>query len=184
MIVRPETADDYDAIRRIHIAAFANHPYSHQTEHLIVDALRASGALSVSLVAEVNGSVVGHIAFSPVKIGGMDCTWFALGPIGVLPGFQRQGVGKGLIAEGLGAIRSLGAQGCVLVGEPAFYNRFGFRSDPALTMEGVPPQYLLCLPMTGETPKGCVSHHPAFSVGGDEDRIEAAVAEIQKHLLQ
>jgi putative acetyltransferase len=164
MRVRPETPDDYHVIRTILVAAFADHPYSHQTEHLIVEALRAGNALTVGLVAEVDGSVVGHIAFSPVKIGGVDCGWFALGPIAVSPGSQRQGVGKGLIAEGLSAIRGLGAQGCVLVGDPAYYHRFGFRHDPALAMEGVPPQYLLCLPMAQPMPQGHVSHHPAFWV--------------------
>jgi putative acetyltransferase len=167
-IIRPEKPGDCDSIRNIHIAAFANHPYSHQTEHLIVDALRASDTLSVSLVAEVDGNVVGHIAFSPVKIDGMDCRWFALGPVGVLPDFQRQGIGKRLVEEGLKSIRNLGAEGCVLAGDPAFYSRFGFRHDPALVLEGIPPEYLkyfLCLPMSGQPPQGQVSHHAAFSVG-------------------
>ena len=167
MILRPESANDYDSIRSILIAAFADHPYSHQTEHLIVDALRAADALTVALVAEVDGNVVGHIAFSPVKINGMDCMWFALGPVAVLPDFQRQGIGKGLIEEGLKAIRSLGAQGCVLVGDPAYYERFGFRHNPALVLEGIPPEcfkYFMCLPMIEQTPQGHVSHHSAFSV--------------------
>ena len=120
MIIRPESANDYHSIRCILIAAFADHPFSHQTEHLIVEALRASNALTVALVAEVDGKVVGHIAFSPVWIDGMDCKWFALGPVAVLPDFQRQGIGKSLVEEGLQAIRSLGAQGCVLVGDPAY----------------------------------------------------------------
>ncbi len=64
MIIRPETANDYDAIRNLLIAAFADHPYSHQTEHLIVEALRADAAIVAPLVAEVDGQVVGHIAFS------------------------------------------------------------------------------------------------------------------------
>jgi putative acetyltransferase len=165
MIIRPETPDDHDSIRNILITAFANHPYSHQTEHLIVEGLRADDALTVSLVAEVDGNVVGQIAFSPVKIGGKDHGWLALGPVSVLPAFQRQGIGQALVNEGLKAIRDLGARGCVLVGEPAFYNRFGFRHDPALRMEGVPPEVLLCLPMSDEMPEGTVMHHPAFSVG-------------------
>jgi putative acetyltransferase len=164
MIIRRERANDYQSIRSILIAAFADHPYSRQTEHLIVEALRASDALTIALVAEVDGEVVGHIAFSPVKIGGEDCMWFALGPIAVWPDCQRQGIGKDLVHEGLEAIRGLGAQGCVLVGDPAYYERFGFRHDAALTMEGVPPQYLLCLPMVQQVPQGHVSHHPAFSV--------------------
>jgi predicted N-acetyltransferase YhbS len=139
VLIRPESRNDYDAIREILIAAFADHPYSHQTEHLIVEALRAGDALTVLLVAEVDGKVVGQIAFSPVKIGGIDHGWFALGPIAVLPAFQKQGIGKALVNDGLRAIRNLGAQGCALVGEPAFYNRFGFEHNPALRMDGVPP---------------------------------------------
>src|SRR3990172_6498 len=129
MIIRPETLGDHDSIRNILIAAFANHPYSHQTEHLIVEALRADDALTVSLVAEVDGTVVGQIAFSPLSIDGKDCGWLALGPVAVLPSYQRQGIGQALVNEGLKTIRSIGVQGCVLVGDPAFYRRFGFYLD-------------------------------------------------------
>lgn len=166
MIIRPESASDHDAIRGIHIAAFANHPYSHQTEHLIVEALRAANAMTVALVAEVDGQVVGHIAFSPVRIGGADCRWFGLGPVAVLPALQRQGLGSALVRAGLEVIRGLGAQGCVLVGDPAFYERLGFHHDPSLTMHGIPPQYLLCLPLASSVPQGEVEHHAAFWVSG------------------
>ena len=165
MVIRPETATDYAAIRNILIEAFANHPYSHQTEHLIVEALRAANALTVGLVAEAKGNVVGHIAFSPARISGADSSWFVLGPIAVTPSLQRQGIGRTLIREGLDAIRHLGAQGCVLVGDPAYYGRLGFRNNPALTVEGVPPEYFMCLPMTEKIPQGEVTHHAAFSVG-------------------
>ncbi len=163
-MTRPETRNDYQAIREINIAAFAHHPYSHQTEHLIVEALRAAGALTLSLVAEVDGKVVGHIAFSPVTINGEHRDWFALGPVAVLPALQRQGIGTRLVKEGLKSLRALGAQGCVLVGDPAFYTRFGFSHNPALTLEGVPPRVFLCLPMSEPIAKGKVEHHPAFSV--------------------
>lgn len=164
MIIRPESSDDFPAIRRILIAAFADHPYSHQTEHLIVEALRASNALTVGLVAEVDGNVVGQIAFSPVKINDADCSWLGLGPVAVLPSLQKRGIGKALVEEGLKTIRGLGAQGCVLVGDPAYYERFGFRHDAALTMEGVPAQYVLCLPFAQQVPQGRVSLDPAFFV--------------------
>jgi putative acetyltransferase len=165
MIIRTETPGDHDSIRNTLIAAFANHPYSHQTEHLIVEGLRADGALTLSLVAELNGNVVGQIAFSPVKIDGKDCGWLGLGPVAVSPGLQRQGIGQALVNEGLKQIRGLGAQGCVLVGNPAFYRRFGFENNPALRMEGVPPEVLMCLPMGDKMPEGNVTHHPAFFVG-------------------
>jgi putative acetyltransferase len=164
MTIRPETSHDFAAIENIHIAAFANHPYSQQTEHLIVDALRADHALTVSLVAELDGKVVGHIAFSPIQIDGHDCPWFILGPIGVLPEHQRRGIGKELVREGLKAIRSLGAEGCVLVGDPAYYSRFGFTSNSTLTLEGVPAENFVCLPFTDPIPNGRVTYHAAFSV--------------------
>lgn len=165
MIIRSESPSDHDAIRQILIAAFVNHPYSHQTEHLIVESLRADDALTVSLVAEVDGNVVGQIAFSPIKINGDDCGWLALGPVAVLPAFQRQGIGQALVNEGLKAIRNLGTQGCFLVGDPGFYVRFGFAHNPALRMEEVPPEVTMCLSMGHQIPKGDVTHHPAFAVG-------------------
>jgi putative acetyltransferase len=164
MQIRPETEADYAPIRRIHIAAFADHPYSKQTEHLIVEALRAAKALSISLVAEVKGNVVGHAAFSPAMLDEQDCGWFILGPVGVLPEFQRQGIGQGLIKAGLQALRRRGAEGCMVVGKPAYYCRFGFRRIPELVLEGIPQEYFLSLPMTERIPRGRVSYHSAFSV--------------------
>ncbi len=162
MMIRPETAADHGSIRAVLIAAFADHPHSRQTEHLIVEALRADNALVLSLVAEVDGVVVGHIAFSPVRIGVGDGGWLALGPVAVAPRFQRRGIGTALVTEGLKTIRTLGARGCVLVGDPAFYRRFGFQHTPTMRMEGVPPEVLLCLPFSGNAPEGSVTHHPAF----------------------
>jgi putative acetyltransferase len=163
MTIRPETPYDIAAIEKVHVAAFEHHPRSRQTEHLIVNALRAAGALTVSLVAEVDGEVSGHIAFSPIRIDGRPCSWFILGPVGVLPRCQRRGIGCRLVLEGLQAIRGLGAEGCVLVGNPAYYSRFGFAPDPGLVFEGVPAENFLCLTMSGRVPRGRVSHHPAFS---------------------
>jgi putative acetyltransferase len=164
LIVRPEASHDYAAIREINLAAFAHHPYSRQVEHLIVEALRADDALTISLVAEVEGRAVGHIAFSPIAINGEHLQWFALGPVAVLPAMQRRGIGKALINEGLKALRSRGAQGCVLVGDLAYYHRFGFRRSPELIVHGVPPSAVLCLPMTPHFPEGKVEHHAAFSI--------------------
>lgn len=165
VVIRMEQPRDTGAIERVHLAAFASHAYSQQTEHLIVNALRAAGALTVSLVAEKDGEVIGHIAFSVALINGQDCGWQLLGPVGVLPAHQRQGVGSRLVREGLDAIRRLGATGCVLVGEPAYYCRFGFAQSPSLSMPGVPSEYLLGLSFDGHMPGGTVSHHPAFLVG-------------------
>lgn len=164
VIIRPETPADIPAIRRVNVEAFASHPISRQTEHLIVEALRDAGALELSLVAETGGEVVGHIAFSAARIGDARDGWRLLGPIAVLPERQGQGVGRALMEAGLAELRSRGACGCVLVGDPAFYARFGFVPVAGVTVEGVPAEYVLCRSFCGDMPRGEVEHHPAFSV--------------------
>lgn len=99
MIVRPEEPKDVFAIREITIAAFENHPFSRQTEHLIIGSLRSASAL-VSLVAEDHGTVVGHIALSPAAIGDTSSGWYLLGPVSVHPDHQGQGIGRALIEAG------------------------------------------------------------------------------------
>ena len=121
MIIRPERDSDIDAIFNVTQAAFENHPYSAGTEQYIVNALRAAKALSLSLVAEVDGQVIGHIAFSPVTISDGTDNWYGIGPVSVLPEFQKKGCGKSLINEGLALLKTSGAQGCVLVGDPKYY---------------------------------------------------------------
>jgi putative acetyltransferase len=163
MIIRRERDSDIDAIFAITKAAFENHPISNHTEQYIVNALRAAKALSLSLVAEVDGRVVGHIAFSPVTISDGSENWYGIGPVSVLPEFQRKGCGKALINEGLTLLKASGAQGCLLVGDPSYYQRFGFRNIPELTLAGVPPENFLGLPFGKHIPHGQVTFHPAFS---------------------
>jgi putative acetyltransferase len=165
VIVRPETARDLDGIRGVNVVAFQGHPYSQQTEHLIVEALRAADALELSLVAELDGEVVGHIAFSAAGIGSSSRGWFLLGPVAVQPARQGEGIGRGLVETGLDALRSRGACGCVLVGDPAFYRRFGFRQYPGVAWHSVPDENVLCLLISGEMPTGEVVHHPALLAG-------------------
>ena len=164
MLIRSETPSDLSAIRAINVAAFLQHPYSNQTEHLIVEALRSAGALEISLVAEKDGVVVGHVAFSAAAIGDAAKGWYLLGPIAVLPAYQGQGVGRALIEAGLEELRARHASGCVLVGDPAFYRRFGFDQRDGVVCAGVPDDNVLCLPLTAEMPTGEVVYHPAFSV--------------------
>jgi putative acetyltransferase len=163
VLIRSEMESDIQAIAEVTQAAFATCPYSHQTEQFILAALRAAGALSVSLVAELEGQVVGHVAFSPVTISDGNPHWYGVGPVSVLPRHQRQGIGSALLCEGFSRLQTPGARGCVLVGEPAYYQRFGFRNRPTLTLEGVPPQYFLALPFGDQIPTGAVVFHPAFS---------------------
>ncbi len=163
MIIRNEMDSDIEAIYELTKAAFENHPHSNQTEQFIVNALRAAKALEISLVAEVGGKVVGHIAFSPVVISDGSRDWYGLGPVSVLPRFQRQGVGKSLIDKGLSILRASGAKGCVLVGDPVYYEHFGFRNLPVLTYDGIPQEYFLALPFADNKALGSVAFHQGFS---------------------
>ena len=161
-IIRPESLADADAITAVTIAAFATLEISQHTEQFIVRALRAAGALSVSLVAELDGQVVGHVAFSPVVLSDGTPDWYGLGPVSVLPSHQRQGIGKALIREGLARLQAMGARGCCLVGHPDYYRKFGFRNLDQLAHAGVPPEYFLALSFDGNWPQGTVVFHEAF----------------------
>jgi len=162
MIIRKEKAGDNEAIAQVTIAAFKTLPISNQTEQFIINALRAAGALSLSLVAEIDGRIVGHIAFSPVTISDGTSDWYGLGPISVLPEHHRQGIGKSLINKGLSLLKEMGGQGCALVGDPNYYNRFGFRNYPGLLYEEIPQEFFLALPFTHQVPQGVVVFHQGF----------------------
>jgi len=166
MIIRKETKSDIEAITQVTIAAFRTLPISNHTEQFIIKALRAAGALTISLVAEIDGQVVGHIAFSPVTISDGAKGWYGLGPVSVLPDYQRQGIGKALINEGLSLLKDMGGQGCALVGDPNYYKRFGFKNCPGLVHEGVPQEVFLVLPFTEKIPKGIVVFHEGFKATG------------------
>jgi putative acetyltransferase len=163
MLIRPETPQDINAIEQVTAAAFDGRPYSNGTEPLIIDQLREAGGLSLSLVAEVDGKVVGHVAFSIVTINGTHQGWYGLGPVSVLPELQKQGIGSELITEGLSLIREKGAKGCVLEGSPAYYQRFGFKTHPNLMYEGgSSAEYFMALPFYDDVPAGKVEYHVAF----------------------
>lgn len=166
MIIRLENEGDADPIHDVTVAAFHGKPYSSGTEAQIVDALRAAGVLTISLVAEDHDEIVGHVAFSPVAINGRAGRWYGLGPVSVLPMWQRRGIGSSLIKTGLSHLRNLGAEGCVVLGDPAYYSRFGFVSDPALRYRDVDPRFFQRLSFTGDAPTGEVVFHPAFDVPG------------------
>lgn len=159
--IRAERPDDADAIRRITQTAFALAEHSSGTEGAIVDALRTAGALAVSLVATIDDEVVGHIAFSSVTIG-TATGWFGLGPVSVRPDMQKQGIGGALVGEGLIRLRAMHARGCVVLGDPGYYQRFGFAHDPAIRYEGVPPEYFLRLSFDGSGASGKVVYHEGF----------------------
>jgi len=163
ILIRDETQDDAAVISAVTIAAFETLEISSHTEQFIVDALRAAGALSVSLVAEVDGRVVGHIAFSPITISDGTPGWYGLGPVSVLPACQQMGIGKALIREGLARLKALGARGCCLVGHPGYYTKFGFENVAGLSHEGVPPEVFFALSFDGSYPQGMVTFHEGFA---------------------
>lgn len=161
--IRSESSDDINEIENIIIEAFRNHPHSNQTEHNIVTKLRDNDALAVSLVAIINHTIVGHIAFSKVKINNEFIQWYGLAPVSVKPEYQHQGIGSKLIRSGLEAIKALNAKGCVLLGEPEYYNKFGFKAIDGLVFKGVPPEYFQALRLSGEMPLGNIEYHSAFA---------------------
>ncbi|AWH25674.1 N-acetyltransferase [Stenotrophomonas sp. YAU14D1_LEIMI4_1] len=160
--IRPEQPADVAAIHALTEAAFRQAEHSSHTEQFILDALRARGELTVSLVAEQDGEVVGHVAVSPVAVSDGSTGWFGLGPISVLPARQGQGVGAALMQAAIDALRGQQAHGCVLLGEPAYYGRFGFRADPGLILPGVPAEYFQALCLQPPMAQGEVRYSPAF----------------------
>ena len=162
-VIRRETPSDVSAIHAVTAAAFLNAPHTDHTEQFIVDSLRKAGVLRISLVAEQAGSVVGHVAVSPVSISDGSSDWYGLGPISVIPELQRQGIGSLLMEEALRVLREEGAAGCVLVGDPVYYSRFGFRAEPGIVLSDVPPEYFQALPFGSSLPRGVVAYHESFS---------------------
>lgn len=163
ILVREELPHDIGAIHSVTTAAFANARYSNHAEQFIVARLRAAGALFVSLVAESEGKVIGHVAVSPVEISDGSRDWYGLGPISVLPAHQRQGVGSKLMREALGDLRERGVAGCVLLGDPKYYGRFGFKHVATLILPNVPAEYFQALPFKATMPHGVATYHRAFA---------------------
>jgi putative acetyltransferase len=162
LTIRHETAADAAAIEAVTRAAFQDAPHASHTEQAIVRTLRGCGALAVSLVAEVQGGVVGHVAASRVAVSDGAQDWYGLGPVSVLPSHQRRGIGARLVQRALDDLRALGARGCVVLGDPVYYGRFGFRTEPGLALPGVPPEYFQALPFGRDVPSGVVTYHAAF----------------------
>jgi putative acetyltransferase len=161
ILIRDETPADHDTITTLTEKAFATMEISDHTEQFIVQALRKANALTVSLVAELEGQVVGHIAFSPVTLTDGTPGWYGMGPVSVLPSLQRMGIGKTLVNAGLERLKSLGARGCVLVGHPEYYTKFGFHNTPNLGLKGSLPKCSLPS-LDGRIPTGNVTFHEAF----------------------
>lgn len=162
--IRSEETADTEAITRLTELAFRTAPHSSNTEQFMVNALRRAGQLTISLVAEEAGEIVGHVAISPVEISSGVAGWYGLGPISVNPEHQGKGIGSQLVTTALAELKRLGGLGCVLLGEPAYYSRFGFKVYPGLELPGIPQEYFQALPLYqgGEVPTGSVRFHEAF----------------------
>ncbi|HEY4583486.1 MAG TPA: N-acetyltransferase [Lysobacter sp.] len=164
--IRHELPGDVPAIEQVTVEAFRTAGHASGTESFIVRALRDARQLTVSLVAEHDGALVGYVAASPVVLSSGAPGWHGLGPVAVLPRCQRRGTGTQLIRAALAELRAAGAAGCVVLGEPRYYARFGFRSNAALRLAGVPAGYFQALAFRGRLPAGEVVYHEAFSARG------------------
>jgi putative acetyltransferase len=164
--IRNERPGDIASIAYVTEEAFKTLEISNHTEHFIINALRSAGELTISLVAEMDGNVIGHIAFSPVTMSDGTSDWYGLGPVSVLPDYQHQGVGKALIEEGLSRLNDINAKGCCLVGHPDYYKKFGFKNVTDLVHEGVPQEVFFVLSFDGNIPRGKVTFHDAFKATG------------------
>lgn len=167
VLIRPETPADIASVFAVHAAAFET-----DAEARLVNAIREAGGATVSLVAEQDGEVVGHILFSPVTLENASSTlhFTGLAPVGVLPSHQRHGIGGRLIHAGLEECRKLGIGGCVLLGDPGYYSRFGFQAAATHGLRCVydaPPEAFQALELTPGAfhgLSGTVHYHPAFSM--------------------
>jgi putative acetyltransferase len=162
LLIRNERPGDENAIHSLTLAAFEPMAFSDGSEASIIRSLRKSGKLTLSLVAEEDGTIIGHIAFSPVTIDGSHKDWFGLGPVSVRPGRQRQGIGKSLILKGLEMLKERGACGCALIGNPEIYGRVGFESDGRLSYGNLDSSYVQRIVFSGPAPHGELKFAPAF----------------------
>lgn len=146
--------------------AFAKEALASGREAEIVRELRAKRRVRMIMVAEDGpGQLVGVLVLSPVRMENQATGWFGLGPVAVVPEWQRRGVGSAMIGATMATLHMEHANGCVVLGEPKFYERFGFRRLPNLTLPGTPEGYFLALPFDGTTPEGRVRYHAAFGAG-------------------
>ncbi|WP_310618588.1 GNAT family N-acetyltransferase [Flexibacterium corallicola] len=167
MIIRVEHPKDHTEIRDLVYEAFEDNPHREPgtppTEPEILEQLRSHKALTLSLVAEQDGQIIGHVAFSPVTINGQDLDWFGLGPVAVAYLHRTKGVGAKLIRKGLEILRNDGASGVVVLGDPDYYQKFGFKPDRRLYLADVPQEYFMMLAFEKDLPEGEVAYHPAFN---------------------
>ena len=162
--IRAEAMGDertiYDLVKR----AFAPMPFSDGDEQDLVNTLRERGQLALSLVAiDPEDAIFGYIAFSPATIGHEECNWYQLAPVAVCPTLQHRGIGSALIGEGVEQLRRGGARGVAVVGNPAYYERFGFVVVPGLDpLSAHDAPYFRAMVLAGDAPSGMLRYASAF----------------------
>lgn len=140
--IRAERRGDDGAIDAVTREAFAGAEHSDGTEQDIVVVLRDTGVLTVSLIAESGGEVIGHVAASPVRLEPSAVgEWCGIGPLSVRPDKQKQGIGAALMEAVLERLGELGAAGVVLLGDPEYYRRFGFVQAAPLRFTDAPAEF-------------------------------------------
>ena len=159
--IRPEAGDDEDAVRNVNIAAF---PTAQEAN--LVKALHADGDCEISLVADDDGAIVGHVLLSRMTARGDGREYRALGlaPVAVLPERQRQGIGTALIMDAMLHAEAEGEEIVFLVGEPAYYQRFGFSADAAAPFASpYAGPYFMARTFAALLQKGEAAYAPAFA---------------------
>lgn len=162
IVIRKETDADRASIRAVTEAAFRGRPYAGGDEQDVIDALRRYGALTISLVALDGAEIIGQITFSPAAISSGVGSWYALGPVSVVPDRQGEGVGGHLIEAGIRELAELGAWGCILTGNPGYYARHGFQPAGQFCPDVEPAEYFMLRLLGEKKPTGRFAFHEAF----------------------
>ena len=161
--IRREQPGDERAIRALTDAAFRDMPHADGDEGEVVDKLREDGDLHLSLVAlNSDQAIIGHVAFSPVSIEHAEGRWYQLGPVSVIPSGQNAGIGTQLIEYGVSELKGSGAGGIALVGNPDYYERFGFTREHEVTLSETMDPYLQIVVFGDNAPSGQLTLAKAF----------------------
>jgi predicted N-acetyltransferase YhbS len=169
LIIREEKPSDYAAVEALIAEAFAKAEHADGNEAALVAALRRSDAFrpALSLVAEADGELAGHILFTVARVGSKEA--LALAPLAVKPAFQRRGIGSALVRRGHEAAARLGFGWSVVLGDPGYYGRFGYRPAALFGIEapaGIPAEYLMALKLRADAPalSGTLRYADAFGL--------------------
>ena len=163
VLIRPERSEDHQAIHDVTQRAFARMPYADGNEQELISRLRDAGVLALSLVADHDGHIIGQVTITPAEAADGSLGWYALGPVAVEPAFKHQGIGSAMISSAIDWMKTQVAAGCILIGNPAYYGRFGFQPFPQLAPADQPAQFFQILPLGVAEPPCIIAFHPLFS---------------------